>query len=177
MATVGITETTQYLTFKLAEEIFAVDVAKVREILDYTPATKVPGTPEFMRGVINVRGNVVPVVDMRLKFGLSETEKNVDTCIIVMEIEFDEDKTVLGALADSVQEVFELEPNQIEPPPRLGTRWKTEFIKGIGKRNSELIIILDIDRVFSSFDLVSMQETMSTSLQGASVEKHQEAVQ
>jgi purine-binding chemotaxis protein CheW len=149
----NITETTQYLTFKLADEIFAVDVAKVREILDYTPATKVPGTPEFMRGVINVRGNVVPVVDMRLKFGLTETEKTVDTCIVVMEIAFDDETTVLGALVDSVQEVFELEGGQIEPPPRIGSRWRTEFIKGIGKRNEELIIILDIDRVFSSMEL------------------------
>lgn len=175
METTEITETTQYLTFKLAGEIFAVDVAKVREILDFTPATKVPGTPKFMRGVVNVRGNVVPVVDMRLKFGLSETEKSVDTCIVVMEIEVEDDKTVLGALVDSVQEVFELEPHQIVPPPRLGTRWRTEFIKGIGKRNEELIIILDIDRVFSSFDLVSMQDTVGASPQGAKIEALQAA--
>jgi purine-binding chemotaxis protein CheW len=159
MSTTGITETTQYLTFKLADETFTVDVAKVREILDYTPATKVPGTPEFMRGVINVRGNVVPVVDMRLKFGLSATEKTVDTCIVVMEIRVDEDTTILGALVDSVQEVFELEASQIEPPPRIGTRWRTEFIKGIGKRNDELIIILDIDKVFSTAELGIIQES------------------
>ena len=159
MSTTGITETTQYLTYKLEDEIFAVDVAKVREILDFTPATKVPGTPEFMRGVINVRGNVVPVVDMRLKFGLIKTEKTVDTCIVVMEIVVDEDTTVLGALVDSVQEVFEIEAAQIEPPPRMGTRWRTEFIKGIGKRNDELIIILDIDRVFSSSELGAIQES------------------
>ncbi|MCX5830127.1 MAG: chemotaxis protein CheW [Deltaproteobacteria bacterium] len=158
MSTTGITETTQYLTFKLEEEVFAVDVAKVREILDFTLATKVPGTPDFMRGVINVRGNVVPVVDMRLKFGLSITEKTVDTCIVVMEIAVEDDKTILGALVDSVQEVFELEANQIEQPPRIGTRWRTEFIKGIGKRNEELIIILDIDRVFSSTELGIIQE-------------------
>ena len=158
MSTTAITETTQYLTYKLADEVFAVDVAKVREILDFTPATKVPGTPEFMRGVINVRGNVVPVVDMRLKFGLTKTEKTVDTCIVVMEITVDEDTTVLGALVDSVQEVFEIEASQIEPPPRMGTRWRTEFIKGIGKRNDELIIILDIDRVFSSSELGILQD-------------------
>ncbi len=158
MSTTAITETTQYLTYKLADEVFAVDVAKVREILDFTPATKVPGTPEFMRGVINVRGNVVPVVDMRLKFGLTKTEKTVDTCIVVMEITVDEDTTVLGALVDSVQEVFEIEASQIEPPPRMGTRWRTEFIKGIGKRNNELIIILDIDRVFSSSELGILQD-------------------
>ena len=159
MSITGITETTQYLTFKLADETFTVDVAKVREILDYTPATKVPGTPEFMRGVINVRGNVVPVVDMRLKFGLSATEKTVDTCIVVMEIRVEEDATVLGAMVDSVQEVFELEASQIEPPPRIGTRWRTEFIKGIGKRNEELIIILDIDKVFSTAELGIIQES------------------
>ncbi|WP_028325351.1 chemotaxis protein CheW [Desulfatirhabdium butyrativorans] len=159
MSISGIAESAQYLTFKLEEEVFAVDVANVREILDFTPATKVPGTPEFMRGVINVRGNVVPIVDMRLKFGLSKTEKTVDTCIVVMEISVDDDKIVLGALVDSVQEVFEMEASQIEPPPRMGTRWKTEFIKGIGKRNDQLIIILDIDRVFSSNELSLLQDS------------------
>lgn len=158
MSTSSITATTQYLTFKLADEVFAVDVAKVREILDYTPATKVPGTPDFMRGVINVRGNVVPVVDMRLRFGLSATEKTVDTCIVVMEIAVEADSMVLGALVDSVQEVFEMEASQIEPPPRIGMRWRSDYIKGIGKQSNELIIILDIDRVFSTFELGAMQE-------------------
>jgi purine-binding chemotaxis protein CheW len=151
-------DVTQYLTFKLDDEIFAVDVAKVREILDFTPATKVPGTPDFMRGIINVRGNVVPVVDMRLKFGLSETAKTVDTCIVVMEIVVEEETTVLGALVDSVQEVFELDAGQIEPAPRIGTRLKTGFIKGIGKRNNDLIIILNIDEVFSSDELLTIQD-------------------
>jgi purine-binding chemotaxis protein CheW len=158
MSTTEIAQTTQYLTFKLEDEVFAVDVAKVREILDFTPATKVPGTSDFMQGVINVRGNVVPVVDMRLKFGLSATEKTVNTCIVVLEISVDEDKTVLGALVDSVQEVFEMEASQIEAAPRIGTRCKAEFIKGIGKRNNELIIILDIDRVFSAQELNAIQE-------------------
>jgi purine-binding chemotaxis protein CheW len=143
-------QTTQYLTFRLDREVFAVDVAKVREILDFTPATKVPATPDFMRGIINVRGNVVPVVDMRLKFGMSATEKTVDTCIVIMEMASNEDITVMGALVDSVQEVFELEASMIEPPPKMGTGYRVEFIKGIGKHNDELIMILDIDRVFST---------------------------
>ncbi len=143
-------QATQYLTFTLDREVFAVDVAKVREILDFTPATKVPATPDFMRGIINVRGNVVPVVDMRLKFGMSATEKTVDTCIVIMEMAFEEDTTVLGALVDSVQEVFELEASLIEPPPRMGAGYRAEFIKGIGKHNDSLIMILDIDRVFST---------------------------
>lgn len=157
MSTVGITEMTQYLTYKLGDEIFAVEVAKVREILDFIPATKVPMTPEFMIGVVNVRGNVVPVVDMRLKFSLPKIEKTVDTCIVVMEIRLAEENIVVGALVDSVQEVFEIEPSEIEPPPRMGTRWRTEFIKGIGKHNDELIIILDIDRVFASEEMISVQ--------------------
>lgn len=148
-----ITEVRQYLTFKLEGEIFALDVVKVREILDYTNITKVPQTPEFMRGVINLRGSVVPVVDMRLKFNMPSQERTVDTCIIVVEIRIDDEATILGALVDSVQEVFELEPAQIEPAPRIGTKLKTEFILGMGKRDDQFVIILDIDKVFSSEEL------------------------
>lgn len=158
MSVTGITETTQYLTFKLAEEVFALDIAKVREVLDFTAITKVPRTPEFMRGVINLRGNVVPVVDMRLKFGMTMTEKTVNTCIIIVEIDLDGDKTVLGALADSVQEVIDLGPDKIEPAPRIGARLRTEFIRGMGKRDEQFIIILDIDKVFSVDELSLVQD-------------------
>ncbi len=157
MSVTGITETTQYLTFKLGDEVFAVDISKVREVLDFTTVTKVPRTPDFMRGVINLRGSVVPVVDMRLKFGMSETEKTVNTCIIIVEIALDNETTILGALADSVQEVIDLEPEQIEPAPRIGTRLKTEFIKGMGKKDDHFIMILDIDKIFSSEELAMVQ--------------------
>ena len=157
MSVTGITETTQYLTFKLEEEIFALDISKVREVLDFTTVTKVPRTPEFMRGVINLRGNVVPVVDMRLKFGMSRTEKTVNTCIIIVEVSVEGESTVLGALADSVQEVIDLEPEQIEPAPKIGTKLRTEFIKGMGKRDDHFIIILDIDKVFSADELSFVQ--------------------
>jgi len=153
MSVAGIMETTQYLTFKLDDEVFAIDIAKVREVLDFTTVTKVPRTPEFMRGVINLRGSVVPVVDLRLKFGMSRTEKTVNTCIIIVEITVDNDTTILGALADSVQEVLDLEPDHIEPAPKIGTRLDTEFIKGMGKRDNNFIIILDIDKVFTVSDL------------------------
>lgn len=142
-------ESMQYLTFKLEDEVFALDISQVREVLDFTTVTKVPRTPEFMRGVINLRGSVVPVVDMRLKFGMSRTEQTVNTCIIIVEISLDNERLILGALADSVQEVIELEPGQIEPAPRIGTRLNTEFIKGMGKRDDQFIIILDIDKIFS----------------------------
>lgn len=158
MSSTETIQTAQYLTYRLEDEIFAVDVAKVREILDFTPSTKIPGTPDFISGIINVRGSVIPVVDMRLKFGLTKTEKSVDTCIVVMEIGLDEEKTVLGALVDSVQEVFELEAAMIEPPPKMGTKLKTEYIKGIGKRNDQLIIILNIDKVFSNSELMIIKD-------------------
>ena len=156
MNVTDITETVQYLTFKLADEVFALDVAKVREILEITSITKVPQTPAFMRGVINLRGSVVPVIDMRLKFGMSPIEQTVNTCIIVVEISMDGDTTVLGALADSVQEVVEMEPDSIEPAPHIGTRLNTEFIKGMGKVDGRFVMILDIDRVFSSDELADL---------------------
>lgn len=158
MSVSTITNTTQYLTFKLDDEVFALDITQVREVLDYTSVTKVPRTPDFMSGVINLRGSVVPVIDMRLKFGMTRTVKTVNTCSIIVEITIDGEQLVLGALADSVQEVIELEPNQIEPAPRLGTRLHTDFIKGMGKRDDQFIIILDIDRIFSDDELSIVQD-------------------
>jgi purine-binding chemotaxis protein CheW len=166
MSGAGIIETTQYLTFRLDEEVFAVDVAKVREILDFTAITKVPQTPDFMRGVINLRGSVVPVVDMRLKFGMSQTEKTVNTCVIVMEIALGGETTVVGSLADSVQEVLELEPDQIEPSPRIGTKLHTEFIKGMGKHSEQFIIILDIDKVFEEETMGGLLDVLPMAVNG-----------
>ncbi|MBF0406312.1 MAG: chemotaxis protein CheW [Candidatus Riflebacteria bacterium] len=164
MSVSSITKTTQYLTFKLGDEIFGVDVAQVREILDFTTVTKVPQTPEFMRGVINLRGSVVPVVDMRLKFGMNKTEKSVNTCIVVVEVALETETLIIGALADSVQEVIELEPNQIEPPPKIGNRLKVEFLKGMGKRDEAFIMILDIDRVFSASEIAAVQGAQQESI-------------
>lgn len=159
MSSTEISESSQYLTFKLDQEVYALDITQVREVLDFTEVTKVPRMPEFMRGVINLRGGVVPVVDLRLKFGMDRSERTVDTCIIIMELDIEGEKTFLGALADSVQEVITLESDQIEPPPKIGTRLDTEFIRGMGKRNDDLIIILDIDRVFSSSELEGFHAT------------------
>jgi purine-binding chemotaxis protein CheW len=150
-------QTTQYLTFTLADEIFVVDVASVREILEITTITKVPQVPDFMRGVINLRGCVVPVIDLRLKFAMKETAQTVNTCIIVVEVMMDGENIVLGALADSVQEVIEMEPSQIEAAPHIGTHLKTEFLKGMGKHNERFVMILDIDKVFSSIELTAVQ--------------------
>jgi len=148
----------QYLTFFLDEDLFALDIASVREVLDCTNITRIPKTPEFMRGVINLRGKAVPVVDLRLKFGMGETERTVNTCIIIVEVEIDGEKTIMGALADSVQEVFELDPETIEAPPKLGTKIRSDFIKGMGKYNDKFIIILDVNKVFSVEELSLVQE-------------------
>ena len=147
------TNARQYLTFQLDEEIFAIDVVNVREILEFTTVTKVPQTPEFMRGVINLRGSVVPVLDMRLKFGMSVTEKTINTCIVVVEVAMEDENVIIGALVDSVQEVFELDPESIEPAPRIGIQLRNGFIKGMGKKDDRFVIILDIERVFSYEEL------------------------
>jgi purine-binding chemotaxis protein CheW len=158
MAVADINEAVQHLTFKLADEVFALDVAKVREILEITSITKVPRTPDYMRGVINLRGSVVPVIDVRLKFGMSATEHTVNTCIIVAEVNLDGETIVLGALADSVQEVVEMGPESIEPAPHIGARLNTEFIRGMGKIDNRFVMVLDIDRVFSSEELTSITQ-------------------
>jgi len=158
MAIEAKTQASQYLTFVLDNDVFALEIAKVREVLEFTAITKVPRTPDFMRGVINLRGSVVPVVDLRIKFGMGKTENTINTCVVITEVEVDGESIVLGALADSVQEVIDLSPEQIEPPPKIGSRLRTDFIKGMGKRDDEFLIVLDIDRVFSADEVAITQE-------------------
>ena len=149
----------QYLTFQIEEELYALEISKVREILDFIKVTRVPRTPDFMRGVINMRGSVVPVVDLKLKFGLGKTDKTVDTCIVIVEIEIDKELTILGILADSVQEVLELGSTQIEPAPKIGARLNTEFIKGMGKHGEAFLMILDLDKIFTLEEISVIQES------------------
>ena len=144
-----ITETRQYMTFKLGDELFAIDVAQVREVLEVSLITKVPTAPPHLRGVVNVRGQATPVVDLRLRFGLPSSAATVNTRIIVLELQFDGEATVLGGIGASVLEVIELEPANIDPPPRIAMRWRADFIHGMGKRGEDFIIILDVNAVFS----------------------------
>ena len=153
-----ITETSQYMTFKLGNELFAIGVAQVREVLEVSQITRVPTAPAYMRGVVNVRGQATPVVDLRLKFGLPQSPDTVHTRIIVMELELDGEATVLGGVADSVHEVIEIEPGNINPPPRIAMRWRTDFIQGMGKRGDDFIIILDVNAVFSCEELALVGE-------------------
>jgi purine-binding chemotaxis protein CheW len=160
MSTTAVVDSVQYLTFKLEDEVYATDIAQVREVLEYTRVTKVPRTPAYMRGVINLRGHVVPVLDLKLRFGMSRTEQTVNTCVIIVEVQIEGEKTIIGALADSVQEVIDMDASTIQPAPRIGTKLNTDFIQGMGKRDEQFVIILDIDKVFSIDELQSVKSTV-----------------
>ncbi len=162
MSVEEVTEAGQYLTFTLDSEIYSIEISQVREVLDMTKITKVPRMPDFMRGVINLRGGVVPVVDLRRKFEIGVSEDTVDTCIIILEIPVDDEMAVIGAISDSVKEVITLEPDQIEPAPKIGTRLQTEFIRGMSKKDDDFIIILDVTKVFSIDELEKVTSIEST---------------
>ncbi len=149
MGTATTTELRQYLTCRLGDEIFALEIERVREVLEYTPVTALPGMPGFMQGVINLRGSVVPVVDLRLAFGMAKAERTVNTCVIIVEMTVEADTIVMGAIADSVQEVIDLAEGDIEPAPKIGPKACNRSIKGMGKHDGRFIIILDADRVFT----------------------------
>lgn len=148
--------TNQYLTFKLDKELFTVNVHNVREILGYVKITRMPDATSFMRGLINVRGSVIPVIDLRQKFGFGRTGIKASTRIIVLEIERDVGRLVIGALADSVKEVIELSSDQIEPPPDAGTRWKKDYICGVCRYNDEFIMLLNNRKLFTNAELTSL---------------------
>ena len=158
MAVAEITKSVQYLTFQLDREEYAVDVTSVQEILEVPGITRVPKMPAYMCGIINVRGSAVPVVDLRLRLGMTRTEKSIDTCIIVLEIDLNDERSIVGTLTDSVEEVVELEADQTEAVPKIGTHIRVDFIKAIGKRNDRFIMILDIDKIFSSEELGALKE-------------------
>ena len=138
------------LTLRLQDELFAVEAGSVREILDLVPITEVPNAPDFVGGLINVRGRVVPLADLRVMFNMNRPEPDEDTRIVVMEVDIDGEPTVAGILADKVHDVTDIEAASIEEAPRVGMRWRPEFIRGIGKRNGGFIIIPDLGRIFET---------------------------
>ena len=148
-----------YLTILLDNEFLALEVAQVREVQDMCPITRVPNTLKYMRGVINLRGSVIPVIDLRLKFGLSATKETIDSRIVVIEINLDESETVVGMLSDSVHDVIDIADDQIDTSPLMGDQWRTDFIRGIGKHNDQFILMLDINRVFSATESPSISGT------------------
>jgi purine-binding chemotaxis protein CheW len=148
-----------YLTFKLGNEFFAANVSKVLNILEMTKVTKVPKAPSYMKGVINLRGAVLPLVDTRIKFDMPETEYTTNTCILVLDITLNNESVHVGALVDSVQEVLEIDDANIQPPPSIGTKYKSEFIEGVAKVEEEFIMILNMDLIFSTDELSLLKET------------------
>ncbi|MFW6389360.1 MAG: chemotaxis protein CheW [Marinilabiliaceae bacterium] len=146
-----------YLSFKLGEEIFALHVSKVQKILEMTEITEVPRSPSYMKGVINLRGSVLPVIDMRVKFGMPPVERTKTTCILVVESEIKEEKIKVGLLVDAVQAVQKINDEDILPPPSIGSKFRSEFISGMTRVNEKFFMILDIDLVLSTDDLVSIQ--------------------
>ena len=138
------------LTLRLQDELFAVEAESVREILDLVPITEVPNAPAFVGGLINVRGRVVPLADLRVMFGMDRPPPDKDTRIVVIEIDIDGEPTVAGILADKVHDVTDLEAASIEEAPRVGMRWRADFVRGIGKRNGGFIIIPNLGRIFET---------------------------
>jgi len=148
-----------YLTFKLGEETFGANVSKVLNILEMTKITKVPKAPNYMKGVINLRGAVLPLIDTRIKFDMPETEYTTNTCILVLDIEMSGETVHVGALVDSVQEVIEIESSQISPAPSIGSKYRSEFIEGMAKIGDEFIMLLNMDLIFSTNELTLLKET------------------
>jgi len=146
----------QFLTFFLAEEEYAVNIQRVKEIIEYTTVTKVPKVPQWIRGVINLRGNVVPVVDLAVRFGLEERPVTKTTCIVIVEVEQDSERAVMGVIADAVNQVIDLAPKDIEEPPAFGTRVRLEYLLGMGKLGKKFALILNIDSVLSNADLLAV---------------------
>ena len=148
----------QFLTFGIDGDIFAIPVARVREVLEYTKPTKLPKTAEFLKGIINVRDVGIPVVDLRSRFGLPEIDATKSTAILVVEIAGTNGQVMIGAIADEVYEVIEMDESRLEPPPRFGVKIDSHFIRNIGKREEHFIIILDMDRAFSDEETQKLVE-------------------
>lgn len=147
---------TKYLTFELAGEEYGVEVLKVREIIGLIPITRVPRTPDFVKGVINLRGKVVPVVDLRLRFSLPEAEYTERTCIIVVDVHGHTGKVLMGIVVDSVSEVLSISEKEIEPTPSFGVQVNTDFILGMAKIKGDVKTLLDINKVLTSSEVQSL---------------------
>ncbi|MCF8039578.1 MAG: chemotaxis protein CheW [Desulfohalobiaceae bacterium] len=148
----------KYLTFRLGEEDYGLEILKVQEIIGMQEITGIPRTPDYVKGVINLRGKVIPVVDLRLKFGMDEAEVSRKTCIIVVQITQETDKVIMGIVVDEVSEVMEIGGQEIEPAPGFGTQVDTNFILGMAKTESAVKILLDLDRVLTRQELEAIQQ-------------------
>jgi purine-binding chemotaxis protein CheW len=143
----------KYLTFKLGAEEFGLEILKVQEIIKMMEVTRVPRIPDYVRGVINLRGKVIPVVDLRLKFGMDTRDTTEKTCVIVVQVKHGDGQVTLGTIVDEVSEVLDVAAGQIEPTPEFGTAVDTDFILGMGKIGKRVVMLLDVDKVLSGGEL------------------------
>jgi purine-binding chemotaxis protein CheW len=150
----------QYLSFSLGEGVFAIDIRMVREIIQYGAMTAVPLMPSFIRGVINLRGAVVPVIDLQVRFGRAPAVVGNKTCVIIFDIEREGEKVELGLMVDAVSEVIEIAPSEIEPPPQFGASIRRDFIRGMGKVDGEFIVILEPERALNIEDMAQIADQM-----------------
>jgi purine-binding chemotaxis protein CheW len=149
----------QYLTFMIGGEEYAVSLLKVKEIIEYDVVTEVPKTPEWVRGVINLRGNVVPVIDLAVKFRLAPSVAGKLTCIVITEVQCEGEATVMGIMADSVRQVIDLKPESIEVPPNFGTRVKVDYLLGMARSGKKFCLILDTEKVLSTEELLELPDS------------------
>ncbi|MDR4494418.1 MAG: chemotaxis protein CheW [Nitrospirales bacterium] len=152
--TTNSSEDQQYLTFDLADEYYGVDILKVQEIKGYTTVTRIPNTPDYLKGVLNLRGTIVPIVDLRMKFGMGATEPTSFTVVVVVNVR----NRVMGFLVDAVSDVLDLNAKNIQPPPELGSAVDINFVAGIGNANDRLVTLLDIDRVLTEEEVKTVEE-------------------
>ncbi len=153
-------KTGKYLTFILAEEEYGIGILKVKEIIGMMPITSVPRTPDFVKGVINLRGKVIPVIDLRLKFTMGEIDYNERTCIIVVEIDSENETVLIGIVVDAVSEVLNIQEEEIEDAPSFGTQLSTDYILGMAKMEGGVKILLDIDRVLSKEEVTQIETAL-----------------
>lgn len=157
-----VVEQKQYLTFMLGGEAFAVGILHIKEIIEYGGLTEVPMMPSAIRGVINLRGAVVPVMDLSVRFGKTSTPVTKRTCIVIVEVETEEQRQDMGLVVDAVNAVLEIPASDIEPPPAFGARIRTDFIEGMGKVAGKFVILLDIDQVLSTEELGALAQARDT---------------
>ena len=156
---VRVPEGGKFLTFLMANEKYGLEILKVREIMGMMDVTSVPTTPAFIRGVINLRGKVIPVVDLRLKFGIEAKEDTQRTCIIVVHLAHTAQEMTMGIIVDEVSDVLDIDRNQIEPPPSFGANIRTDFILGMGKVDQKVMTLLDIDRVLTEQEIALVENS------------------
>ena len=165
----------QYLTFMIGGEEYAVSLLKVKEIIEYDVVTEIPKTPQWVRGVINLRGNVVPVIDLAVKFRLPASVAGKLTCIVITEVECEGEATVMGIMADAVRQVIDLKPEDVEVPPTFGTRVKVDYLLGMARSGKKFCLLLDTEKVLSTEELLELPDSVEAATDVPSAESDNEA--